>query len=205
MTSRLRPVVAARSGALLFLVLLAPPVKHALEGSMSAQMLVQIPLLVTVGLFVARALPGRASAVVADWNYNGISGLALATVTSVFWMLPRTLDAAVMDPLVAAAKYLSAPLLVGLPLALSWPRMGFIVRGVFLLECIATLFRLGWLYKVSPGRLCALYLLDDQQRLGQYLLLIGVALFLGLAWKLVWGRFDLPSDAAPALRPVHRG
>ena len=29
--------------------------------------------------------------------------------------------------------------------------MSFIVRGVFLLEGIATFFRLGWLYLVSPS------------------------------------------------------
>lgn len=157
---------------------------------MSAQMLVQIPLLIAVGLFMARALPARASAVLDGWNHGGISGLVLATLASAFWMLPRQLDAAVADPLVASAKYLSVPLLIGLPLALSWPRMGFIVRGVFLLECIATLFRLGWLYLIAPERLCNLYLLDDQQRLGRYLLLIGAVLFIGIAWKLVWGRFD---------------
>jgi len=194
-TARLRSVDVACSAALLFLVLLAPPVKRALEASMTAQMLLQIPLLVAVGVFIARLLPIRATRVIADWNYRGIGGLVLATMTSMFWMLPRTLDAAVTDPLVAVAKYASAPLLIGLPLALSWPRMGFIVRGVFLVECIATFFRLGWLYLISPDRLCNLYLLDDQQRLGQLLLLIGAALFVAIAWKLVWGRFDSLSGA----------
>ena len=167
---------------------------------MTAQMLIQIPLLIAVGFFIGRTLPARASEAIADWNYGGISGLVLATLTGAFWMLPRALDAAVVDPLVATAKYLSVPLLIGLPLALSWPRMGFIVRGVFLLECIATFFRLGWLYMVWPERLCTLYLLDDQQRLGQYLLLIGAALFLGVAWKLLCGRFDSLPDAVPAHR-----
>lgn len=187
--ARLRPD-AACSAALLFLVLLAPPVKHALEASMTAQMLVQIPLLVTVGLFMACALPARTSAAIAGWNHGGISGLVLATLASAFWMLPRELDASVAGALAASAKYVSVPLLIGLPLALSWPRMGFIVRGVFLLECIATLFRLGWLYLIAPERLCNLYLLDDQQRLGRYLLVIGAMLSIGVAWKLVWGRFD---------------
>jgi hypothetical protein len=189
MTSRLRPAVAVCGAALLFVVLVAPPVKPALEASMTAQMLVQIPLLIGVGLVIARGLPARASEAIAEWNCNGISGLVLVTVTSVFWMLPRMLDASVTDPAAAAAKYLSVPILIGVPLALSWPRMGFIVRGVFLLECVATLFRLGWLYLISTERLCNLYLLEDQQRLGQWLLLIGAALVIAIAWKLVWGRF----------------
>lgn len=204
MTSRLRPVDASCGAALLFLMLLAPPVKHALEERMTTQMLVQIPLLVVVGFLIARLLPIRVTAVIDDWNCRGITGLVLATMTSMFWMLPRMLDGAVTDSLVAAAKYASAPLLIGLPLALSWPRMGFIVRGVFLVEGVATLFRLGWLYVISPERLCNLYLIEDQQRLGHCLLLIGIALFVGVAWKLVWGRFDPHFDAVQEQRPARR-
>jgi hypothetical protein len=66
--------------------------------------------------------------------------------------------------------------------------MGFVVRGVFLLELIASAFRLGWLYLVSPTRLCSNYLLSDQQQLGKYLFAIGIATCLVLAWKLMWGR-----------------
>ncbi len=190
MITRLRHHDAAYLAVILFLVLLTPPVKHALEASMTIQMLVQIPLLITVGLLMMRALPASGVAATSDWNYRGISGLVLATVTSTFWMLPLSLDAAVTSPLAAVAKYLSVPLLIGLPLALSWPRMSFVIRGVFLTECIATFFRLGWLYLASPERLCNLYMLDDQQRLGHYMLWIGAALFLGIVWKLIWGRFD---------------
>jgi hypothetical protein len=88
--------------------------------------------------------------------------------------------------------YLSVLLLIGLPLALAWPRMSFIVEGVLLIECIATLFRLGWLCLVWPHRLCNLYLLGDQQRLGQLLLLIGTVLFLACV-EVRWGRLDAPA------------
>lgn len=181
--------------ALLFATLLIPPVKHALEASMITQMLLQIPLLIAVGWLLRDAIPRRISAAADAWNRHGIAGLLLATFAAAYWMLPRVLDAAVTDPLVAVAKYLSVPLLIGLPFAASWPRMTFIVRGVFLVECIATFFRLGWLYMVSPIRLCSNYLLDDQQRTGTCMLAIGSALFLWMAWKLLWGRFD--SVAAP--------
>ncbi|HEX5477689.1 MAG TPA: hypothetical protein VFX09_07520 [Burkholderiales bacterium] len=182
--------------ALLLLMLLAPPVKAALEASMSAQMLVQIPLLAAAGALFAHALPKGVLSAIEPWNEQGISSLVLATFAAAFWMLPRSLDAAATDPLMAGAKYLSVPLLLGLPLALAWPRMSFIVRGVFLLECIATLFRLGWLYLVSPERLCNNYLLDDQQRLGRYLLFLGAALVLAIAWKLLWGRFEAAEETS---------
>jgi len=199
MNSRLRH--PGRFAALAMLVLLAPPLRHALESSMTAQMLLQLPLLVGVGGLLAQALPVPLLARIARWNHLGISGLVLASVASAFWMLPRTLDASVTEPLVATAKYLSLPLLVGLPFALSWPRMSFIVRGVFLLEFIATFFRLGWLYLISPERLCNLYLLDDQQRLGKYMLVIGSALLLGVVGKLIWGRFESPAQTRPTFPP----
>ena len=82
------------------------------------------------------------------------------------------------------------PLLIGAPIALSWPRAGFVVRGVVLLELIATVFRLGWLYLISPVRLCSNYLLDDQQRLGKLLLAVGFSIVLILVWKLMWGHID---------------
>ena len=189
MTSRQRscPVGLA---ALLVLVLLAPPVRRGLEATMTAQMLVQIPLLVAAGWLLSRAFPAPVPVRVERWNHRGITGLVLATAAATFWMLPRSLDAATSHPLMVAAKYLSVPLLIGLPFAVSWPRMGFVVRGVFLVEFVATFFRLGWLYLISPIRLCNNYALNDQQRLGVYMLAIGGGLLVWLAWKLLWGRFE---------------
>lgn len=175
---------------LLWLVLLAPPVRRQVEASMTAQMLVQIPLLVFVGCLLARALPARVEAATARWNRGGITGLALASVVAAYWMLPRSLDASVTSPLLAAAKYLSVPLLIGLPFTATWPRMGFVVRGVFLAEFIATGFRLGWLYLISPVRLCSNYGLDDQRRLGLSMLALGGGLLAWVAGKLLWGDFE---------------
>lgn len=183
--------------ALLFLLLLVPPIRTALEASMTTQMLVQMPLLILVGVLLSRAMPARMTRVMAGWDCHGITGFLLATLVGAFWMLPRSLDAAVTDPLFAVAKYLTMPLLIGLPFALSWQRMGFILRGVFLLELIATFFRLGWLYLIFPGRLCNRYLLDDQQRLGKWMLLIGALLFLWTAATLLWGRLDSFAEALP--------
>ena len=102
----------------------------------------------------------------------------------------------------AAAKYLSVPLLIGLPMGVSWPRMTFVVRGVFLAELVATLFRLGWLYLISPIRLCNNYMLNDQQRLGEYMLAIGGGVLVWLGWKLLWGHFELFSGTGLPSAPV---
>lgn len=172
-----------------WLVLALPPARHALEASMTTQMLLQLPLLALAGAWLARGVPPAWSAAWAAWNRGGVTGLVLASMASMPWMLPRAMDAAVDGWPVELLKFASVPLLIGLPFALTWPRMGFVVRGVFFSETIATCFRLGWLYRVSPERLCSNYLLDDQQRLGNWLLLVGAAIFLLLALKLMAGRF----------------
>jgi hypothetical protein len=180
---------------LLVLVLLAPPLRSGLEATMTAQMLIQIPLLVAAGWLLSYAVPARALAMVERSNHRGVTGLVLASTAAAFWMLPRSLDAATTQPLMAVAKYLSVPLLIGLPFALSWPRTGFIVRGVLLVEVVASFFRLGWLYLISPTRLCNNFALNDQRQLGGYLLAIGGGVLVWLAWKLLWGRFESFSSA----------
>ena len=182
------PGALALEGALLWILLVVPPVRQALQATMTVQMLVQIPLLVAAGWLISGAVPRRVDEALARWNGAGVTGALLASVTAAMWMLPRMLDASIDEAWVAAAKFTSIPLLIGAPLALSWPLMAFVVRGVFLLELTASAFRMGWLYLVSPMRLCSNYLLSDQQRLGRLLLVLGAALCLLLAWKLIWGR-----------------
>jgi hypothetical protein len=178
-------------GLALWAVLALSPVRHVLEASMTLQMLVQIPLLALAGWWVAASLPRRWIEASDAWNRSGISGMLLASFAAAVWMLPRMLDAALETPWVTLAKFVSVPLLIGVPLAVSWPRAGFVVRGAWLVEVVATAFRLGWMYLVSPVRLCSNYLLDDQQRLGQWMLAIGVLATLVLAWKLMGGRIDV--------------
>lgn len=180
-------------GGALWLALVLPPVRLALEAAMTLQMLVQLPLLVLVGWWTADTLPRRFDVSLAAWDRGGISGLLLASLVALVWMLPRALDASLEVAWVEVAKLVGVPLLIGAPLALSWPRAGFVVRGVLLVEAIAMMFRLGWLYLASPIRLCSNYLLGDQQLLGKIMLAVGVAGCLLLAWRLVWGRIGIKS------------
>lgn len=179
------------AGAILWVILALPPVRHALESRMTLQMLVQMPLLALAGWLLARGTPDWFKRRLAGWNHRGISGLLLASLTGMVWMLPLAMDAALDDPWVTLAKFLGLPLLIGAPVALSWPRAGFVVRGVFLSELTATALRLGWLYLISPVRLCSNYLLGDQQLLGKLLLAVGFAIIAVIAWKLMWGHVDI--------------
>lgn len=183
-------------GPVLWLALGLPPVRHLLEASMTLQMLVQVPLLALAGWWLRPLLPNRVVERVARWNRSGITGIVLVSLAAMVWMLPRTMDASLDIPAVELAKFASAPLLVGLPLAISWPAAGFVVRGLFLAEVVATAFRLGWLYLVSPQRLCSNYLLGDQQLLGKLMLATGAAISVVLGWQLLWGRIKVDRTAA---------
>ena len=62
----------------LLMVLLLPPVQHALTSTMTTQMLVQIPLLIAVGWWWRGAVPPRIVAIIDAWNQSGITGVVLA-------------------------------------------------------------------------------------------------------------------------------
>ena len=178
-------------GPLLWLLLALPLARHALQLSMTRQMLLQIPLLALSGWWLRALLPPSWRTALGAWNWHGATGLLLASLVSIIWMLPISMDAALQLWWAQAAKFTSVPLLIGLALALSWPRAGFVLRGVFLFEALATLLRAGWLYLAAPQQLCVNYLSSDQQRLGRGLLLISGAVALLMAWKLMCGRIDI--------------
>lgn len=187
----------------LLLLLALPPVADGLQSRMQLQLLVQLPLLCAAGYLLRGALPDRLQRALAAWNPLGINGLILASFVLAFWMLPRSMDASASSWAMAAAKWLALPLLAGLPLGLSWPRMNFVVRGLVCMELIASCVRLGLLYAASPARLCNRYLISDQQSTGQWLLMIGAALFLWLALQLFVGHVRIPAEAS-ALEPGAR-
>lgn len=170
----------APAAVALWLLIALTPAGTMLEATMTGHVLVEIPLLVAVGVVLGARVEPSLWRVLVPLNSGGIPGVLIATFALAFWMIPRWLDAALSDPVVAFAKYVSLPVLVGMPLAWSWRRMHPIARGVVKIEFLSMLFRLGWLYLISPERLCNNYLLGDQLWLGRGFLVVGVAL--SVAW-----------------------
>ncbi|MBS0509152.1 MAG: hypothetical protein JSR53_17395 [Proteobacteria bacterium] len=169
----------AALGLALLAVLALPATRHWLEASMWRHMLLQFPLLLLAGGLPAATLRPRLRAALAGWNAHGITGLVLAGTVLALLMIPRVLDLALREPGVEAAKC-AALLLAGSALRLSWPAAGLVVQGFFLGNMLPMMVVVGQLFIDSPLRLCNAYLLDDQERLGQWL--IAVAALLGIAW-----------------------
>jgi len=109
-------------------------------------------------------------------NYKGLTGVLVATFGLAFWMIPNWMDIAATNTQVQLLKHISLFMFVGLPLGISWPQCGFVIRGFVKIEFLSMLLRLGWIYLISPTRLCNIYSLSEQALLGKALL--GIALVL---------------------------
>lgn len=162
------------SCALLLWLTVAVWLRRDLESMMLRHMLIQIPALVVVGALLApRAgnLEGRSIAPAA---------FLVAAFSGSLWMLPRMLDASLDDRQVELFKLSTIPLLVGVPLGWSWPRLSALGKAFIWANFVSMLLVMGWLFKAAPVRLCNYYFLEEQGRLGTACLL--VALAITLAW-----------------------
>ncbi|MFZ5509067.1 MAG: hypothetical protein ACOZCP_03325 [Pseudomonadota bacterium] len=192
----------AGGGAAVFLLLALPPVRGWLEASMTAHMLVQIPLLAATGFALHWAIPERRREALRAAAGGPLPFLLTALFASAYWMLPRALDAALLDGRAELAKFLSLPLLVGWPLALAWERLGLIGRGFVWTNFISMLAVLGWLYLAAPMRVCNGYLVLQQHDAGMWMIRLSLALFLWWLGSLFVGATQL-GTAMPATATAH--
>ena len=166
-------------------LLLVPAVRQWLTASMWRHMVLQFPLWMLAGAWLVAGLPSAARAHVARWNAHGISGLVGTGTVLAVLMVPRVLDLALVSLPIEAAKC-AALLLAGAALRLSWRAAGLVVQGFFLGNLLPMMAVVGQLYIDSPLRLCNAYLLDDQARLGAWLVTAAAALAVGWLAKVAW-------------------
>ena len=169
----------------LLALLLVPALRQWLTASMWRHMVLQFPLWMLAGAWLVAGLPLAVRAHVARWNAYGISGLVGAGTVLAVLMVPRVLDLALVSLPIEAAKC-AALLLAGAALRLSWRAAGLVVQGFFLGNLLPMMAVVGQLYIDSPLRLCNAYLLDDQARLGAWLVTAAAALAVGWLVKVVW-------------------
>ncbi len=162
------------TAAVLFSICLV--LRQPLESDPVTHILVQLPLLAVAGALAVRDL----SIGHGDWNRGGVAALLIALFTIAYWMLPRSIDAALQSPVVGTAKFISVPLLVGVPLAIAWSRAHPLLRGFLKAEAISMLGVLAFLYTHAPFRICNAYLVNDQERLGYGFFFVAIGL------SLIW-------------------
>lgn len=182
----------------LYAALAAPAARAWLESTMSGHMLVQIPLLAAIGIAACRLLPGRRQDALLAVAGGPAACVLAALFASGYWMLPRALDGALASPLAEAAKFVSLPALVGLPLALAWRRLSIIGRGFVWTNFISMLAVLGWLYIAAPVRVCNNYLVDQQAGAGWLMVKLALLLFAWWLATLFVGGKPAPAEGGPA-------
>jgi hypothetical protein len=170
-------------GGVLAGLLLLPWVRVALEASMALHMLVQIPLFVVAGAWLASAREhgDRASSRWSAVNVGGVPGLLLASSVITAWMIPRALDLAATHLLVDLFK-VATLLIAGACLRHSWSAAGSITQAFVLGNLAWMAAVVGLLLRDAPIRVCTSYLESDQVVAGTGLLLL--AAVAGVRWLL---------------------
>jgi hypothetical protein len=153
-------------GLLLLLALMLPPVVSLMESVMVIHMHMQMPLLIFTGFLMARFFRMKVPHFFEKWNGNGIPGIMLFVIIVVYWTLPRSMDEALTIPSMEVFKFISLPLLAGIPLRDSWKKLKPFVKNIVFYLFIIMFFGMGWLYIDSPVQLCNNYLIIEQITLG---------------------------------------
>ncbi len=166
------PATSGIAAAALWTALALPAARSVLEAEMVRQMTLQLPLLGITGVLTALALRAREPRWLREADRSGAVGVTLALFAIAFWMLPRSLDAALAAPRMEAAKLITVPLLAGVPLASSWRRLPALARGFLAANFLSMLGTVGALYLAAPVRLCAYYRLDQQAAAGRGLIVL---------------------------------
>jgi hypothetical protein len=143
-------------------------------------LVVQMPILVLCGWVIARKFALVLEPIGKDWNAGGATGLVAVSSVLAFWMLPRSVDAAVQTTAHEIAKFLTLPM-AGAVLGLSWPRLPSLAVGVLKANVVSMLLVLAWIYSASPIRLCNSYLRSDQD------ILAYVVAFIAIVLSATWG------------------
>lgn len=162
-----------------------PPIRQFLEAYMITHMLVQMPILIGAGLLMGDALMKKYPNFFEKWDGSGVPGILLVYLITMYWMIPRAMDEALLLPTVEVFKYISLPFLVGLPLRHSWQKLSEVGKGFIIFNYIPMFALMAWLYIDSPIQICNNYLENEQKILGWGFLFITL-LFLIYIVQLVF-------------------
>lgn len=165
-------------GLLLYIFLLLPPVVEILESIMIVHMHMQMMLLVVSGFLMARFFQERFPIFFEKWNSDGVPGITLVLFIWVYWMIPRSMDEALIIPTVETFKFISLPFFVGIPLRDSWKKFSSVGKNIILIFFTVIFLIMSWIYIGSENQLCNNYLINEQKALGWGTLAIGICMMI---------------------------
>jgi Co/Zn/Cd efflux system component len=168
-----------------------PPGRSLIEQSMAWHMVVQMPILFAGGWFLmigARDLSKRSPN---GWNQFGLTGFIAAQFILTYWMLPISIDRAVVMPQVDVLKLLSL-IASGALIQTSVSRSPVVVQLFFVGYIVSMLISTGVFLATTERRLCNAYSMESQLSAGYGVVAFGVAL--ACAWAFRVNRLNLKPD-----------
>jgi len=131
------------------------------------------------------ATGGHLSNRLSIWNRYGLTGFMAAQAIGAYWMLPVTIDRAVVMPSADLLK-IATLLACGALLRHSVERAPLVLQLFFIGYAVSMAVWLGLYFGTVDLRLCNAYSLESQRRTGLAVALLGCVL--GGAWLVLHGR-----------------
>lgn len=163
-------------GLILFIFLALPPVANLAESIMAIHMHMQMPLLAIAGMLMTPLLQRKFPSFFRKWNADGVPGILLALIVIGYWLIPRAMDDALMSFPVQVFKFISWPLLVGVPLVDSWGKISKLWKSITFITLTVVYMAMAAIYIFAEDQLCNNYLIVEQQTLGWSFLFIAICI-----------------------------
>lgn len=160
-----------------------PPGRSLIEQSMAWHMVVQMPMLFAGGWFLMGSGWDLKKTSSASWNQFGLTGFIAAQFIITYWMLPISIDRAVVIPQVDAFKLLSL-IASGAMIQVSISRSPAVVQLFFVGYIVSMLITTGVFLATTERRLCNAYAMESQLSAGYGVVALGVSLACAWAYRI---------------------
>jgi hypothetical protein len=159
------------------------PARQLIERSMFWHMAIQMPLLLLTGWLLAQRYSGALkNGMIHRLNYEGLTAMLIASFILAYWMIPLTIDQAVISYTVDAFKIASL-IFCGFILQNFFAASNRMVQLFFLGYSLAMLGGLGVYFITTDLRLCNAYSLQSQILTGKAICIISGIIGVVWFWK----------------------
>lgn len=154
------------------------PLRAIIIEDMLWHMNIQIPLLIAVGV-IGKIPASVLFKTLSRFNIYGLNSFIVSQVILAFWMLPISIDRAIIHWEYDLLKIISL-IVCGWLIQLSFKKTTVVIEVFFVGYFLAMMLWVGLYYIQSDARLCNVYSQDSQQYAG------GGLMFFAIVLSLVW-------------------
>jgi hypothetical protein len=150
---------------------------------MTWHMVVQMPILFAGGWFLMGGGWDLTKKSLGSWNQFGLTGFIAAQLIITYWMLPISIDRAVVMPQVDVFKLLSL-IASGALVKTSISRSPAVLQLFFVGYIVSMLITTGVFLATTERRLCNAYSMESQLSAGYGVVALGIALACAWAFRI---------------------